>query len=142
MPPQVTVVSAIVTSQCCTTQQRGLVGLAPLHTIRLAKQNERTQAALTSEPPFVDDVPYDVNRFLVEAHPSMALSGDRQMVAHLLESVILSAGPDPEWLVSRRTARMTPEARRLLRGKVQLFWARPEEADAAHLVAAGLPVGF
>lgn len=131
----------IVVSQCCTTQQKSLVSLAPLHTIKLAAQRPDVLRLLQLEEPEAFGGPFETNRLYLQPHPSMNLGLGRAKVAYLLEARLLKTGDDDLWLRSRRVARMTPQGRRLVRIKVGAHWARPEEDDVVALTRMGIPVG-
>lgn len=122
----------LVVSQCCTVQQQRVIGLAPLHTLRLDKQRADLLASLTPRLPNSEGGRFSVNQFLLDPHPSL-VAPPRAKVAWLNEMHFLEVGSDPDWLLKRRILSMTPQARVWLRTKVSLHWGRPTEEDRAAL---------
>ncbi len=132
----------IVVAQCCTIEQKRLVALAPLKTIRVGKQRpDRLASLMQTEPDPASGGKFPMHELLLEPHAAMRLTGDRRKIADLLEARIFRS-PETEWLRRRRTARMTAEGRRLVRIKLGLHWARATDEDEEILTRLGIAVGL
>lgn len=137
--------AAIVVTQCCQMDKPGNKHfvLAPVKLTRLRSDAER--AALLAEEPRSSSQPgenpgyvYDI-LFLEQFGEVLTERSDLVWIADLTQSTAFSG--DQNELKKVRVAKMTPEARRLLRIKLAYFWGRATEEDRVALAAIGLPDG-
>lgn len=134
---------AIVISQCCDNMENDYVAVAPIGRLGGLKEHH-AQALLNPEPKWdgISLSEYVLEHFRVE--PIAGLLDDpgngRYLVAKLHRAA--SFHGDCGSLIENRRARMTVEARRLLRIKLGLLWSRPEEGDVEELKQRGIAVGL
>ncbi len=133
---------AIVISQCCTNENSKHVVIASVRRRGGLQPHERA-ALLKDEPDIVDGAlhNYTLDSFALKAYADVleSLDEDHFWVAEL--SRMTAFVGDDTSLKDLRRAQMEPEERRLLRIKLAHRWARPEESDAQHLMARGIPPG-
>ncbi len=134
---------AIVISQCCDNVENDYVAVAPIG--RLGGLKEHHLHALLNPEPTWDGA--SLSEYVLEHFRVELIEGilddpgeGRFLVAKLHRSV--SFHGDCSSLIEHRRARMTVEARRLLRIKLGLLWSRPEEGDVDELNRLGIPLGL
>lgn len=147
----------LVVTQCCEVENGDTVAVAPV--LSTPPLNEVLRASLDSEEPPLDDAAVenaldaggadgdgdDEPKYAFDLLRLQPLAGlieegpGRYVVADLGEIISLSGDLQP--LKAQRRARMTPEARRLLRIKLMYFFGRVEEEDAEQLDALNIPPG-
>lgn len=129
----------LVTSQCCTIEQKSVCALARLSKVS-ARTSEQLDALALEEPDGNADVKYSF-----ASHPLKPISGvlnESIGIAHVADFLTIQTYSGAlEDLQARRVASMTPEGRRLLRIRLSLFWGRAEREDEEYLLSQGLPVG-
>lgn len=137
-------VTVMVVSQCCSTKT-SYAAVAPVLR-RGGLTGPQELALLTEEPPPPDEdgrvhnYTYDLFRLASVGDTLAELDIGTQWVVDFGRIVSFTGACDV--LRERRRARLTPEARRLLRIKLALFWARPEQEDVVALAELGFPSGL
>lgn len=131
----------VVVSQCCTTENHGVVSLARVQTMRASGISPRFLESLQVRPPVPREsgITIATNYFLLDPYP-LAVEPGRLKVANFLDIRTVLADPAAGWLTSRRAASMSVTGRRDLRSRLGLFWARPTQEDEAALLEAGEPL--
>lgn len=133
----------IVVSQCCDNEKNDYVAVAPIGPLGGLKEHH-IRALLNPEPIWKGTSlsGYVLEHFVIV--PKAGVLTDpgtgRYLVANLHRSATFHG--DCSSLLPQRRARMTVEARRLLRIKLGLLWSRPEAGDVEELVRLGLPPGL
>jgi hypothetical protein len=133
----------IVVSQCCDNVKGDYAAVAPVGPLGGLKEYQR-EALLNPEPVLDGEVlsNYNLDYFCLEHHVDCLEDPgpNRYLVVNLRR--IASFYGDCTHLRSRRASRMSTAARRLLRIKLGLLWARAEDDDVAILAEQGLPPGL
>lgn len=131
----------LVVSQCCDNEAGDYVSVAWVAT--RGGMSEDQASALANSDPRAADLGYTFGAFQLDPVPGVLepKKPESPYVAELERSIPFW-GPVSVDLRATRRARMTPEARRLLRIKLGLLWGRVEGEDAEHLERIGLPPGL
>ena len=134
--------NVIVISQCCDNYESRYAVVARVG--YLGNLQDRYVQALKNPEPLWDRTAlsgYTPREFLIEPIPGILddPGENRYLVAKLHQSATFSGDCTP--LLKTRRARMTAEARRLLRIKLGVLWGRVEEDDVDELKRRGLPLG-
>lgn len=135
--------NVIVVSQCCDNARNDYVAVAPIG--RLGQLPDHHLRALLNPEPVWKGTSlseYVLEHFHIEPIAGLLENpgADRYLVAKLYRAA--SFYGDCRSLLEKRRARMTVEARRLLRIKLGLLWSRPEGGDVEALERRGLPPGL
>ncbi len=126
----------LVVSHCCTMEQGKYIAVAPVVSTPSVGEDERP--AYFGEP--TEGGKYVIKVHALEELEDVITYSDHRLRAADLER-IMSVRLEVSEAKSLRVAAMTPEGRRLLRIRLGLFWARPEESDVVELASRGLPPG-
>ena len=133
----------IVVSQCCDNANNDYVAVAPIGQLSNLKEHH-VRALLNPEPTWdgASLSEYALEHFRLQPVDGLLddPGGGRYLVAKLHR--VASFHGDCSSLIEKRKARMTIEARRLLRIKLGLLWSRPEEGDVEELQLRGIPIGL
>jgi hypothetical protein len=135
--------TALVVSSCCANANEEYLAVAPVQPLG-GLTDEQEEALLRMEPPDPDSGVYggyDIDHFRLDPLVGFLVDPPHAYQAAFLARAIPFWG-DCSDLRGHRIARMTVEARRLLRLNLSLLWSRVEQSDAEELRSKGLPVWF
>lgn len=129
----------LVVSQCCEIEKGASIAVAPI--VSTGPLTSERQIPYKAEEPTDPSTGYVFSGYVIEPLGELfpELTNGRLLIADLTQ--IQSVIAPTQLLVDQLCARMTVQARRLLRIKLSSFWSRPEADDEAELMQLGLPVG-
>jgi len=128
----------VVVTQCCDVEQKAVARFARISKVkyRPGREREAVEAIRPVEPDADGFVRYTTRYLVLEPVGPLDRPSERHLwVAMLLETAEYRS--DLAWLVHRRVARMTPEARRVLRTKLMLSVGRVADDDADYFSSRG-----
>lgn len=138
-----TIGAGVVVSNCCDNRADDYAAVAPVGRMRRALKDHQIAALLNPEPVWRDGAvhDFDVEHFKLDAFQDALPAPQNHYLVVNLNRTATFYGSCLDFR-ERRIARMTIDARRLLRIKLGVLWSRVEDEDLAALTAMGLPPGL